>query len=194
MCGGSSSGPAVATAAGMALGGVGTDTSGSIRVPASLCGLVGIRPTLGLVPAGGVVPLAWSYDVVGPPARSAEDAGLLLEVLADRRFEIRTAVRGVRLGVLEQLLEPAEPYIGAGVTDAAAHLEAMGAEVVIVRPALLERARDSSDRPARRGGAGTRRGSSASATDTAIPCAFGSRRAACFPPRHTSWPSNRGVC
>jgi len=80
--GGSSSGPAAAVASGMALGGIGTDTSGSIRVPASLCGLVGVRPTLNLVPMDGVFPLAHSYDVVGPLARTATDAAILTSVLS----------------------------------------------------------------------------------------------------------------
>jgi Asp-tRNA(Asn)/Glu-tRNA(Gln) amidotransferase A subunit family amidase len=80
--GGSSSGPAVAVAAGLALGGVGTDTSGSIRVPAALCGVVGLRPTPGRVPLAGVLPLAPSYDVAGPLAVDAEDAALLLAAMA----------------------------------------------------------------------------------------------------------------
>ncbi|MBK8295076.1 MAG: amidase [Solirubrobacterales bacterium] len=80
--GGSSSGPAAAVASGMALGGIGTDTSGSIRVPASLCGLVGVRPTLNLVPTDGVFPLAHSYDVIGPLARTATDAEILTSVLS----------------------------------------------------------------------------------------------------------------
>ena len=78
MSGGSSAGPACATGAGLALGGLGTDTSGSLRVPASLCGLVAVRPTHGLVPTAGVVPLAWSYDTVGPLARTGLPTGILL--------------------------------------------------------------------------------------------------------------------
>jgi aspartyl-tRNA(Asn)/glutamyl-tRNA(Gln) amidotransferase subunit A len=120
ICGGSSSGPAVATASGMALAGLGTDTSGSIRVPAALCGLVGLRPTVGAVPRAGVVPLAWSYDVVGPLCRSVEDTRLLLEVLVGAALE-RPELGRVRLGVAEELFEAAEGYVADGVLAAARH-------------------------------------------------------------------------
>ena len=80
--GGSSSGPAAAVAAGLAGLGLGTDTAGSIRVPAASCGLFGFRPSHGLVGAGGVLPLAPSFDVVGILARSAAMLGPALEVLA----------------------------------------------------------------------------------------------------------------
>jgi aspartyl-tRNA(Asn)/glutamyl-tRNA(Gln) amidotransferase subunit A len=146
--GGSSSGPAVATAAGMALAGLGTDTTGSLRVPASFCGLVGVRPTLGLVPSDGVVPLAWSYDSVGPLARDAADAAAMLEILAGEggssgRLDWRgqAPVAGLRLGLVEQLLEVTEPYVADGVLRTARNLEAMGARVSPVRIDLLARAR-----------------------------------------------------
>jgi aspartyl-tRNA(Asn)/glutamyl-tRNA(Gln) amidotransferase subunit A len=80
--GGSSSGSAVAAALGLASAAIGTDTGGSVRIPAVWNGLVGLKPGRGRVPLGGVVPLAESLDVVGPLARSAEDAALLLGVLA----------------------------------------------------------------------------------------------------------------
>jgi aspartyl-tRNA(Asn)/glutamyl-tRNA(Gln) amidotransferase subunit A len=118
ICGGSSSGPAVATAAGMALAGLGTDTSGSVRVPAALCGLVGLRPTVGRVPRDGVVPLAWSYDVVGPLCRSVEDAALLFEALAGGSVA-RAELDRPRLGVIEELFEAAEGYVADGVLAAA---------------------------------------------------------------------------
>jgi aspartyl-tRNA(Asn)/glutamyl-tRNA(Gln) amidotransferase subunit A len=154
ICGGSSSGPAVATAAGMALAGLGTDTTGSLRVPASFCGLVGIRPTLGHVPVDGVVPLAWTYDTVGPLARCVPDAALLLEVLTDGAPPGTVApdpgaaqptrpdrpLTGLRLGLLEQLLEASEPYVESGVIQAARHLESLGADVEPIRLDLLPRA------------------------------------------------------
>jgi aspartyl-tRNA(Asn)/glutamyl-tRNA(Gln) amidotransferase subunit A len=79
--GGSSGGTAAAVAAGFAMAGLGTDTAGSIRIPAALCGVVGMKPTLGAVPLTGVMPLAPSFDVVGPLAQSAADAALLLGVM-----------------------------------------------------------------------------------------------------------------
>ena len=116
LTGGSSSGPAAAVAAGMADGAIGSDTSGSIRVPAALCGVVGIRPTRGLVPAEGVVPLAWSLDAVGPLARDVASAALLLDVLAGRppAPAPRPEVAGLRLGVATSLMALAD----APVADA----------------------------------------------------------------------------
>ena len=87
MSGGSSGGSAVAVSSGMSLASIGTDTSGSIRVPSSLCGVFGLKPTYGRVSKYGVMPLAPSIDHVGPMARSAWDIGALLQVIAgyDRR-------------------------------------------------------------------------------------------------------------
>jgi aspartyl-tRNA(Asn)/glutamyl-tRNA(Gln) amidotransferase subunit A len=81
VAGGSSGGPAAAVAAGLCYGALGTDTGGSIRQPAAWCGITGLKPTYGLVSARGVIPLAWSLDHVGPMARTAEDAALLLQVI-----------------------------------------------------------------------------------------------------------------
>jgi aspartyl-tRNA(Asn)/glutamyl-tRNA(Gln) amidotransferase subunit A len=80
--GGSSGGSAAATAAGLCLGSLGTDTAGSVRMPASYCGLVGFKPTYGRVSNGGVIPLSWTLDHVGPLCKSVEDAALLLGVIA----------------------------------------------------------------------------------------------------------------
>lgn len=80
--GGSSGGSAAAVAAGMCLAALGTDTGGSIRIPASLCGVVGLKPTYGRVSLRGVQPLSWNLDHAGPLARTARDAALLLGVLA----------------------------------------------------------------------------------------------------------------
>src|ERR687892_1308388 len=82
MSGGSSGGSAVAVSAGMAVGSLGTDTSGSIRVPSSLCGLFGLKPTYGRVSKYGVMPLAPSIDHVGPIARTAWDTAALLQAIA----------------------------------------------------------------------------------------------------------------
>jgi len=80
--GGSSSGSAIAVATGMALGALGTDTGGSIRIPASLCGVVGFKPTYGRVSLRGVFPLSWNLDHVGPLTRTVEDAALILQVIS----------------------------------------------------------------------------------------------------------------
>src|SRR5262245_60029476 len=133
--GGSSSGPTVATATGMALAGLGTDTSGSLRVPSSLCGIVGVRPTIGLVSRAGVVPLAWSYDTVGPLARTVEDVAILLDALSGRGepLQLDAGVAGLRLGVIEELVDAAEPYVAEGIVRVAAELGALGAEIVPLR-------------------------------------------------------------
>ena len=80
--GGSSGGSAIAVAAGMCFAALGSDTGGSIRLPAAFCGITGLKPSYGRVPAKGVVPLAWSLDHVGPMCRSARDAGMVLSVLS----------------------------------------------------------------------------------------------------------------
>ena len=80
--GGSSSGPGAAVAAGLCFGALGTDTAGSIRGPASNCGLAGLKPTYGRVSMRGVIPLSWPLDHVGPLTRSAEDAALMLQAIA----------------------------------------------------------------------------------------------------------------
>ncbi|HEV8674954.1 MAG TPA: amidase [Methylomirabilota bacterium] len=82
VAGGSSSGSGAAVAAGLALGTLGTDTGGSIRLPAACCGIVGLKPTYGRVSRAGVMPLSWSLDHVGPMARTVEDVALLLGVIA----------------------------------------------------------------------------------------------------------------
>jgi aspartyl-tRNA(Asn)/glutamyl-tRNA(Gln) amidotransferase subunit A len=148
VAGGSSAGPAVAAAAGMALAGLGTDTTGSIRVPASLCGLVAIRPTVGRVSRAGVVPLSWSYDAVGPLARTVEDAAVLLGVLAghdpddpvssdrpvpDYRPPDDVDVRGLRLGLAEELVALAAPEVADGVRQTARRLSSLGADIVELR-------------------------------------------------------------
>ncbi len=80
--GGSSGGSAAALAVGDCPGALGTDTGGSIRIPAACCGVTGLKPTYGLVSRTGIVPLSWSLDVVGPMARTVADCALLLDVLA----------------------------------------------------------------------------------------------------------------
>ncbi len=80
--GGSSGGPAAALAADMCFGSLGTDTAGSVRIPAAYCGIVGLKPTYGRVSNRGVIPLSWSLDHTGPMTKTVEDAALLLDVIA----------------------------------------------------------------------------------------------------------------
>ena len=141
LTGGSSSGPAAAVASGMAEAAIGTDTSGSIRTPAALCGVVGIRPTRGLVPAEGVVPLAWSLDSVGPLARDVPTAALVLDLMAGREGPApRAEVTGLRIGLVTELLGLAEAPVADAMGAAVKLLREQGAEVVDVALPDLGRA------------------------------------------------------
>ena len=141
ICGGSSGGSGAAIAADLAAGTLGTDTAGSIRIPACYCGVTGLRPSTGLVPTGGVVPVSWTLDTVGPIARSAEDCSLLLEVLAPSyRPELDGGLTGLRVGVVEQLFERADPAAGACVRAAVDELGSLGAGVESVEVPLLDEA------------------------------------------------------
>ena len=88
---GSSSGTGAAVAAGLILGGIGTDTGGSIRGPAALCGIAGIKPTYGLVSRAGVAPAAYSLDHIGPMAWTAEDCAMMLQAMPATTRVIRPA-------------------------------------------------------------------------------------------------------
>src|ERR1700720_2444708 len=83
IAGGSSGGSAAAVAAGLGYGAIGTDTAGSIREPAALCGVVGLKPTYGRVSVRGVIPLSWSLDHVGPIARTVADSAIALQAITD---------------------------------------------------------------------------------------------------------------
>lgn len=102
--GGSSGGSAAAVFAGMAVAGIGTDTGGSVRIPASVCGLVGLKPDLGEIPTEGVVPLSMTLDHVGPICRSSEDAGILYDVL---RGAAHAGSTGTRPASIRTVTEPA---------------------------------------------------------------------------------------
>ena len=153
--GGSSGGPAAAVAAGHVPVAIGTDTGGSIRQPAALCGIVGLRPTYGRVSRYGIVAFASSLDQVGPFARDVRDAAALLHAVAGRDERDATSapvpvppelldlpgsdevaaatLRGVRLGLpREYFVTGMEPGVEAAVRAAAAELAAAGADVVDV--------------------------------------------------------------
>jgi aspartyl-tRNA(Asn)/glutamyl-tRNA(Gln) amidotransferase subunit A len=142
--GGSSSGSAALVAAGVCDYALGTDTGGSIRIPAAYCGIVGLKPTYGLVPVDGVFPLSVTLDHVGALTRTVEQAATLLGVLAAR--EIRLApVSGLRVGLLRrQLDDPAvEPGVRARLDEALAALASAGFELVDVDVPELELADDA---------------------------------------------------
>ncbi len=124
--GGSSSGSAVAVATGMCFGALGTDTAGSVRLPAACCGVVGFKPTWSQVPVAGVIPLAWSYDHVGTLARTVEDAGELYAVLAGEAPGWRPC-RILRCGVPRQYFcEGLQPEVAAGFERALNAVRTLG--------------------------------------------------------------------
>jgi len=141
--GGSSGGAAACVAAGMAPLSVGTDTGGSIRQPAALCGVTGMKPTYGRISRYGLVAFASSLDQVGPLARTAEDTALLLEVLAghdpldstsidcpvpEYSRTVRLPLEGLRLGVVrEHFSEGLDPQVEAAVGEALRVYESLGA-------------------------------------------------------------------
>jgi aspartyl-tRNA(Asn)/glutamyl-tRNA(Gln) amidotransferase subunit A len=131
--GGSSGGSAIAVVAGLCAGALGSDTGGSIRVPASLCGCVGLKPTFGAIPIDGAFPLGWSLDHAGPLARTVDDAGVLLDVLSGGdagRKARRASTRGLRVGVLRgPILRNVKPPVSRQVEAAAAALRRRGLRV-----------------------------------------------------------------
>lgn len=150
--GGSSSGTGTAVAAGMVLGGMGSDTGGSIRFPAALCGIAGIKPSYGRVSRTGVMPLSFSLDHAGPMAWTSEDCALMLQAIAghdprdpasadvpvpDYRAALDGRMTGLRVGMLRQFYEvdaPAEPEVACAVEDSVAVFRDLGAEIVEVPP------------------------------------------------------------
>jgi len=150
--GGSSSGSGAAVAAGLCFGALGTDTAGSVRQPASFCGIVGLKPTYGLVSIRGILPLMPSLDHCGPMTRTVEDAALMLDQLAGydpldptsvqpppaRYLEaMRRPVSGLRLGLPEGYFDDLDPEVAEAVGRAVALLSDMtrGAKPVRLPPA-----------------------------------------------------------
>ncbi|MCZ8183899.1 MAG: amidase [Beijerinckiaceae bacterium] len=128
--GGSSSGSAVAVAAGLAPAAIGSDTGGSIRIPASLCGLVGFRPGFGLIPLEGIAPLSPTFDTLGPLTRTVADARLLFSVLGRIPMPPSTKPRPLRIGVpAPEQLQPCDPEILEAFLRSLDHLRARGHRV-----------------------------------------------------------------
>ncbi|HEX3541687.1 MAG TPA: amidase [Acidimicrobiales bacterium] len=133
--GGSSGGSAIAVACGIGLASIGTDTRASIRVPASLCGVVGLKATFGVVPTEGIVPLSWTMDHVAPMAATVADAALLLSVMAGRPLGA-VAPRSFAAGVPEAAFEFCTPAIAAVVRSAIA--ASFETSVEVARPSSLD--------------------------------------------------------
>ena len=144
--GGSSGGSAAAVAAGSCLAALGSDTGGSVRIPAAVCGVVGLKPTYGSVSKRGVFPLAWSFDTVGPLARTVDDAALLYDLLTGHdpldagsatrppgsaRDEIGVSVAGLRIGVARPFFfDRLQLGVETAVDTALGLLSNLGAEIV----------------------------------------------------------------
>ncbi len=155
--GGSSGGSAAAVAAGMCSGAIGTDTGGSIRIPASCCGITGLKPTYGRVSCFGVIPLSWSLDHVGPMGRSAEDCAILFDAIA--KYDPRDpnsvsgpplspgrsttslieggegrdplSLQGLRIGIpQEEFVAPLDPEVRAAWRAVVRVLEEEGVELI----------------------------------------------------------------
>lgn len=118
--GGSSSGVGVAVASGIAPAGVGTDAGGSVRIPAALCGLVGLKPTYGAIPDGGIAQLTRDLDQVGPIAWTADDAALLFEGMSGR--SLRASSGSIRPAVLPDLFDGCEEAVSRAVRAAVAEV------------------------------------------------------------------------
>jgi len=143
--GGSSSGSGAAVAAGLCVGALGTDTGGSIRLPAACCGIAGLKPTYGRVSRAGAMPLSWSNDHIGPMARTVGDVGMLLQVIAGRDpLDATSSARAVPdyLSGLERSIaglriktpvnffyEGVDAEIASGVREALRAFEGLGARV-----------------------------------------------------------------
>jgi len=139
--GGSSGGSAVAVATGMAFVATGTDTGGSIRVPASFCGVVGLKPTYGLIDRSGVQPLGLSLDHVGPLARTVDDVRLALDAMSEpgERKPAPDSVSGIRVGLPENFyFDTVAPEVKAAVRESARRAEKRGARVIPVRVPDIE--------------------------------------------------------
>ena len=153
--GGSSSGSGAALAAGMAPAALGTDTGGSVRNPATCCGIVGMKPTYGAVSLGGVFPLTYSLDHVGPMTRTVEDNAILFHAIAghdpddpttaqratpDCMKDLKAGLKGLRIGVIEHFYTEdaeADPDQVRGIEQAIGVLQKLGASVKTIRVSPL---------------------------------------------------------
>ena len=163
--GGSSSGSAVAVAAGLVPVALGTDTSGSVRVPASLCGVTGLKTTVGRVSRAGVYPLSALLDSVGPLARSVADCAVVYEAIQgadpadpttagqqthDVRADMAQGVGGLRLAVIETMFfDGVDPQVGVAMRSAADVLANLGADVISIDAPEVDEVMGGHDAPYR---------------------------------------------
>lgn len=142
--GGSSSGAAVSVAAGLCVAGLGSDTGGSIRIPAALCGLVGFKPTARRVPSAGALPLSASLDTICAMTRSVDDCILVDGIIADQALPVpRLPLAGLRLAVPGAVTQDGlEPHVAASFSAALSLLSAAGANIIDAPLALLAEAAD----------------------------------------------------
>ncbi len=152
--GGSSSGTGAAIAAGLCLGGTGTDTGGSIRVPAGWCSIVGLRPTYGLVSLAGIYPRAYSLDTAGPLARTVADTALLMDAMAgfdphdqhsslyqlkgSYTAQLQKGVKGLRIGIVKDYtFKNVDPQVAAAVQASTETFRKLGAQVTTIEIPVL---------------------------------------------------------
>ena len=141
--GGSSGGSGAAVATGMTMMAVGTDTGGSIRIPAAFCGTCGIKPTYGIVPVDGAMPLGFSLDTIGPLAKSVRDTAVSFEAFVPGKKYLPTdaeiSLKGIRIGVPENFFfDHVDPAVDKAVHAAATVAQEAGAELVSVRVEHME--------------------------------------------------------
>ena len=157
LAGGSSSGSAAAVALGMSAFSLGTDTGGSVRAPAALCGVVGLKPTLGRVSLRGVVPYCWTLDHAGTFTRTVKDAALLMDILAEYDPEdsgcvnapyhpclpeLNNSLQGKKIGVPDRFFfEHCDPEILTATQKAIDYLKQQGADIVPVTMPSMEHTR-----------------------------------------------------
>lgn len=144
LSGGSSSGSAASVGFGMATFSIGTDTGGSIRIPAACCGVVGFKPSFGLLPNDGVFPLGFSLDHVGPLTKTVTEAAVLMDVLADRpggfTAGLDAPLKGLRIGVPRNYFTLAQAAVREAYEQALERAQAAGARLVPVSLPYIERA------------------------------------------------------
>lgn len=142
--GGSSSGAAVSVATGLCVAGIGSDTGGSIRIPAALCGIVGFKPTARRVPTAGALPLSTTLDTICAMTRSVDDCILVDSIIADNPLSIPDLpLAGLRLAVPQTImLDTLDPHVAASFASALSRLSAAGAKIIDAPFGMLAEAAD----------------------------------------------------